>query len=220
MSRVLNDEIEELREPEVCPEDANEDAALRRKEPEVSAAVQVLRTVQLEGKKAYPPDAMDDVDEFQAKLLGTADDAAPQIPLLRKMLTQITDGVLSARVKIGLLRCFTLSIDRHKSRGRLGEDNQAGLREAQTQMAEAGATQMVAIMVQDTDREVCGRGLWRGLSRPMGRRTAQGVRRRDGVGGGGDVSASENVGGGVLKFCPRRICAMRVFAAGWGDVSC
>ena len=114
--------------------------------------------MQVESKKAYPPDAMDDVDEFQAKLIGSGEDAAPQIPLLRKLLTQITDGVLNTRVKVGLLQCFTMSIDKHRLRTRLGEDHKAALKNAQVQMADAGATQMVAIMVQDTDREVCGRG--------------------------------------------------------------
>ena len=67
-----------------------------------------------ESLEAYPPGTMDDVDEFDLKLLGTTEDGAPDIRLLKKLVAQITDGVLSPRVKLGLLRSFTAFIDRHK----------------------------------------------------------------------------------------------------------
>ena len=55
--------------------------------------------------------------------------------------------------QVGLLRSFTVFIDRHKRPGLVG-DQKATLREAQVEMAGAGATEMVAIAVQDPDKEV------------------------------------------------------------------
>ena len=57
--------------------------------------------------------------------------------------------------KAGLLRAFTIFINRHKKRLET-----AAMRKAQIQMAGLGATNMVVHLVQDPDHEVCWMELW------------------------------------------------------------
>ena len=54
------------------------------------------------------------------------------------------------------MRCFTVFLDRHKAanRERSVADQKVQLKTAQVQMSSQGATKMVAISVQDVDREV------------------------------------------------------------------
>ena len=62
-------------------------------------------------------------------------------------------------MQVGLLQCFTAWVDRYKVNS---NEKKAVLRDAQIEMAAAGATRMVAIALQDPDKEVlcapCGAG--------------------------------------------------------------
>ena len=121
--------------------------------------MQVLEAVQCKSKEEYPPETIDNLEDFALRLLGAKEDGAPDGPCLAKFMAQLTDGELSPQVKVALLQCFTVFIDRCKPTGRehTGVGQQAALKEAQVQMAAAGAPRMVAILVQVV-RDAAGRG--------------------------------------------------------------
>ena len=62
--------------------------------------MQVLQLVQTKSKEQYPPDTMDDLDDFGLRLLGTEEDGAPNSELLQKLIQQVIDKKLSAKVKV------------------------------------------------------------------------------------------------------------------------
>ena len=99
----------------------------------LSCALQVLQAVQSRSKDVYPPGTIDNVEDFALRLLGAREDGAPDGPLLAMFIGQLTDGELSARVKVALLRCFTVFIDRVKPTGRelTSAEQQAALKDAQ-----------------------------------------------------------------------------------------
>ena len=65
-----------------------------------AAVLQVLQEVKTRSRELYPPDTMDDVNDFGLRLLGTEEDGSPGEKLLGKLMTQLTEQVLSPRVKV------------------------------------------------------------------------------------------------------------------------
>ena len=74
----------------------------RRFASQNQALLEVLQEVQTKSLELYPPETVDDTDEFGLKLLGTEDNGAPSDKLLEKLMGQLTDRVLSTRVKVHL----------------------------------------------------------------------------------------------------------------------
>ena len=128
---------------------------LQLRTTQINVCLQVLREVQSASRQLYPPGAMDDLSNLELKLFGTGDDAGLDNCLLEKVMEHLTNEGLPPRVKVALLQCFTLLIDRHRTaKERVGVDLEAVLKDAQIQLASAGATQMVATIVQDADSQV------------------------------------------------------------------
>ena len=118
-------------------------------------ALQLLHAVQQESRRLHPPGALDDTDWVQG--LWQTDTGALDVPLVKRLLRQVTDGLCPPHVKVGLLRCLQDFVDRHQpdTLGLWeGADSRKELRAAQIQLAHAGATQMVAVAVQDPDADV------------------------------------------------------------------
>ena len=60
-----------------------------------------LHLVQTRSREQFPPDTLDGVEEFDLQLVGIAEDGELDSELLEKLMGQITDGALSAKVGPG-----------------------------------------------------------------------------------------------------------------------
>ena len=118
--------------------------------PAPSRLLLALHLLQTQSAAQFPADTMDRTDDFDLTLLGVADDGAMNEMLLEKLMAQATDGALSLRVKVALIRLFTMCVNRHKKR----DAGTAALQKAQNQMAAVGAANLVALMLQDPAAEV------------------------------------------------------------------